>query len=80
MAVKWESECGWGGYRARLAPGLTISAAYDFMLPKGSSEPPYVASVFGLRMKKRFDNIDDAKAAAVRLAWKGLTDALEALT
>lgn len=61
---------GWGE-TAKLAKGLEISASKSMSRNEG-----FKASVFGLNLKKDFQNIEEAKQAAERLAAKLLAQAL----
>lgn len=78
--VTWASGSNWGvGETWRLAKGLSISAHYDAMQPKYSPDPPYVANVFGLRLRQRFASLEEAKGAAEKQAKKLLAEATKHL-
>lgn len=48
----------------KLDGGLRLTAAFDAMRPKGDTQPPYVANVNGLRLRRRFATLAEAMEGA----------------
>lgn len=67
------------GYRAKLAPGVELSVQWDATRSKESDLPPWLVNVMGCTLKRRFEDQDEAKAAAISAARELLTKALNAL-
>lgn len=61
---------------AKLASGLNIEVGLDGVPTRNGPALRYVAKVFDATLAKRFDTVDEAKAAAERAAKAFLTKAL----
>ena len=80
MTVKWIKSRVGDSVSAHLTPDLRISAySYAPMQPRGSTEPPYRAFVFGLTLNARFATLEEARDAALAEAKKQIAQAAAAL-
>ena len=75
MTAEWK-EARYGTHRLLLTRTLALEVFYDAARPKDSKELPYLATVFGARLKKRAASTDEAKALAMRAARQQLQEAL----
>lgn len=65
--------------RRSIVGKFDLSVHYDSSRTVGSTEPPYITTIFGMHMKQRFDNQKDAIAYADKIADKWLRDAVAEL-
>lgn len=73
--MKWEHwQMGWGE-SAKLAPGLILTVGKEM-----DRSGKFFASIFGRKLKQKFDNINNAKSACEMVAFKWLNQALEELS
>lgn len=77
MKLKWK-EGQYGGSSLSLAKGM-VRLYVDWALVSKGEKGYYYAMVNNARLTKHFDNVDDAKAAAVQAAYKSFLLAVEQL-
>ena len=54
----------YGYSRLQLGYELYLTAGWEITRPKGDERAPYEVSIFGNKLKARFDSLDEAKLAA----------------
>lgn len=64
------------GESASLGNGLELYVGWESIKKLSSNEPAYNVVVFGQKLKARSDSMEEAKARAIRVAAKWLTEAL----
>lgn len=79
MAIEWKLSRYGESQSADLAPGLRLGITRPIGTKFGPTQKLRV-EVFGATLKAEFDEWDDAKAAAVRVARKWLSQASETVS